>query len=526
MKVENNPLPDDLALCHEMIRSLVEEVGKQTRLNEQLTNRIQLLLRRYYGPRAERYDPNQALLMAKDMLSPASAPEEKTPEQDEEDEEPPPPRRRKRSARREARRELPRKRVEHPVPAEDLVCPCCGRARTKIGEDVSEEIEYSPASVFVIEHVKPKYACRGCEDGVITAETPPRPIEKGVPGPGMLAHVAVSKYLDHLPLNRQEKIFRRQGLRIARSTLSDWAAATAAILDPVHKAMVEEVLASKVIHTDDTPVPVLDRALDRTRTGRLWVYVGDAEHPFTVFDYTSSRRRDGPAVFLRDFRGYLQADAYGGYDGIYAGGDVTEVACWVHARRKFFDARASDAERAHGAMARIREFYKVEHDATELGLGPEGRKALRQERSAPILEEFGRWLEAERAKVLPRSPISQAISYTLSNREALERFLEDGDLDPDNNEAERAIRTIAVGRKNWLFCGSDSGGRTAATLISVCSSCVRHGIDPWAYMRDLLVRVSVEPASRIRELLPDRWKLEREAELARGADPPSRAPPG
>jgi hypothetical protein len=359
---------------------------------------------------------------------------------------------------------------------------------------------------------------------VTTAEAPPRPIEKGVPGPGLLAHVAVSKFEDHLPLNRQEKIFKRKGLRIARSALCDWVAATAAILEPVYKAMVNEVRSSRILHTDDTPVPVLDRSLERTRTARLWVYVGDREHPFTVFDYTTSRRRDGPAEFLKDYRGYLQADAYGGYDGIYAGGDVIEVACWAHTRRKFFEARTSDPARAHAALVWIKELYKVEHEARELSA--EERKGLRQERSKPVLVSFREWLEAEQAKVLPKSPMGMAISYALSNRVALERYTENGDLDPDNNEAEREIRPVAVGRKNWLFCGSDNGGRTAAILMSICASCRRHDVDPWAYMRDVLVRVSVEPASRIRELLPDRRKIEREAALARLADPPSRAPPG
>ncbi|MHC4252931.1 MAG: IS66 family transposase, partial [Planctomycetota bacterium] len=360
MDIDTGALPADLALCHEMILSLVDEVGKRQTLVEKLEHRIQLLLRRYYGPRAERYDPNQLTLLAEEELAPArpeAAPLEEEPHEAR-------PRRRRRRSRRDARRELPRKRVEHPVPERDLACGCCGEPLTRIGEDVSEEIEYEPASVFVIEHVRPKYACRRCEDGVTTAPAPPRVIEKGVPGPGMLAHVAVSKYLDHLPLNRQERIFKRHGLRIARSTLCDWVAATAAILDPIAKAMKAEVLASRVVHTDDTPVPVLDRSLDRTRTGRLWVYVGDDEHPFTVFDYTASRRRDGPVRFLGDYRGYLQADAYGGYDGIYAGGDVIEVACWAHARRKFFEARTSDAARGHAALARIKGLYEVERDAS------------------------------------------------------------------------------------------------------------------------------------------------------------------
>jgi transposase len=425
-----------------MIHALSDELQQKDQKLERLENRIQMLLRRYYGPRAERFDPNQGLLLPKEELTPA---EEIGSSEDEPTEEPARPRKR-RKRRRCSRAELPRKRMEHPVAPDQRVCSECGTEKVKIGEDVTEEIDYEPASIHVIEHVKPKFACKKCEDGVTTAETPPRPIEKGIPGPGLLAHVAVSKYQDHLPLYRQERIFERQGLRIARSTLCDWVAATAGIMEPLYKAMVEDVLASRILHTDDTPVSVLDRSLDRTRTARLWVYVGDKEHPFTVFDYTTSRRRDGPQSFLDGFRGYLQADAYAGYDGIYAGGDVIEVACWAHARRKFFDAKNTDAARGHAALAWIARLYKIEHEAKD-----------RQEKSKPLLASFRKWLEAERPKVLPKSPMGMAISYALSNWEALKRYVEDGDLDPDNNEAERAIRPVAIGRKNWLFCGSDRG---------------------------------------------------------------------
>ena len=268
--------------------------------------------------------------------------------------------------------------------------------------------------------------------------------------------------------------------------------------------MTAEVLASKVIHTDDTPVPVLDRSLERTRTARLWVYVGDREHPFTVFDYTVSRKRDGPAKFLERFRGYLQADAYGGYDGIYAGGGVVEVACWAHARRKFFDSKTSDPARAHVALSWIKKLYEIEHTAKDLS-SPD-RATMRREKSKPLLESFRAWLDAESRAVLPKSPMGTAFGYAISNWTALARYVEDGDLDPDNNEAERAIRPVAIGRKNWTFCGSDNGGRTAAVLLSVCSTCRSLGVNPWAYIRDVLIRVSIDPASQIRELLPDRWQ--------------------
>jgi transposase len=284
-----------------MIRALAEELQQKDQRLERLENRIRMLLRRYYGPRAERFDPNQELLLPKEELTPA---EESDAPEDEPAEERARPRKRRRR-RRSSWADLPRKRMEHPVASDHRVCSECGTEKVKIGEDVTEEIDYEPASIHVIEHVKPKYACKKCENGVTTAETPPRPIEKGIPGPGLLAHVAVSKYQDHLPLYRQERIFDRQGLRIARSTLCDWVAATAGILEPIYKAMVEDVLASRILHTDDTPVPVLDRRLDRTRTARLWVYVGDKERR-RAGRLPRRLRRLPPGRCVRRLRRYLR----------------------------------------------------------------------------------------------------------------------------------------------------------------------------------------------------------------------------
>ena len=267
--------------------------------------------------------------------------------------------------------------------------------------------------------------------------------------------------------------------------------------------MVHAVLASAVVHTDDTPLPVQDRARDQTRLGRLWVYLGDDEHPYNVFAYTPSRARDGPQQFLKRYRGYLQADAFGGYDGIYATGNVVEVACWAHARRKFYEARTSDAERSHAALAWIGRLYEIEKRAKDLSVT--ARRALRQMESVPILTALCQWLREQVAAVLPKSPFGQAVTYALNNWTALVRYTEAGILAIDNNAAEREMKRIAIGRKNWLFAGSDRGGATAAVLFSITSSCQRHGLDPFAYLRDVLARLPDQSPERLGELLPDRW---------------------
>jgi transposase len=285
-----------------------------------------------------------------------------------------------------------------------------------------------------------------------------------------------------------------------------WMAQSAWLLEPIWRAMRAEVLKSRVIQTDDTTLPVLDRRLDRARTARLWVYLGDRDHPYALYDYTPDRSRDGPEKFLGDYRGYLQADAYSGYDRIYARG-VVEVGCWAHARRKFFDARMSDPERAHEALVRIGELYRLE--AVARGLGEAGRLALRHERSVPLLERLGTWLDEQARFVLPKSPIGGAIGYARSNWAALNRFTDAGFLAIDNNARERAVKPVALGRRNWLFAGSEGGGRTAAILFSLASTCKALRIGPFGYLRDVLDRVCTHPARRIADLLPDRWQARR-----------------
>lgn len=327
----------------------------------------------------------------------------------------------------------------------------------------------------------------------------------------------------HLPLHRLEGIFERQGVDLSRSTLCDWVRDSATLVEPIVRAMGREVLASKVIHTDDTPVRVQDRLHPGgTREGRLWVYIGDRDHPYTVFDYTPNRKRDGPAHFLDRYRGYLQADAFSGYDGIYAGGQVIEVACWAHARRKFYDAQTTDSQRAAAALAFIRQLYAVERQARDLG--PEKRRELRQEHSRPVLERFRQWLDAQALAALPQSPMGQAIGYALGQWTALCRYLDDGDLAIDNNASERQLRAVAVGRKNWLFVGSDRGGRRAAIAYSLMATCKRHGVNPFAYLRDVLERVATHPSSGIAVLFPPNWKAAQQAIAAHASRDPASAP--
>ena len=375
---------------------------------------------------------------------------------------------------------------------------------------MSEQLEYAPASFFVIEHIRPKYACPCCQEGVTVAFKPAQPIEKGLPGPGLLAHVAVSKYCDHLPLYRQESILARHGVHLSRKTLWGWMRAEAVLLEPVAEAARMRVLQSKVIHTDDTPVTVQARG-GGTYTGRFWVYVGDAQNPYVTYDYTPSRKRDGPVEFLREFTGtpesprYLQDDAFGGYDGIYAvKNGVLEVACMAHCRRKFHDARKTDVNRAHQMLAWIQQLYAIERHAKDLAAT--ARHALRREKSKPILDTIKAWLDAHRTQVLPKSPIGEAFQYAFNQWAALNRYLDDGELSIDNNVAERNLRGIAIGRKNWMTLGSDRGGRAAAILYTLIQSAKRHDLDPFVYLRDLLLRIPTHPNKDIHILLPDQWK--------------------
>lgn len=496
MSADDPKLPDDLAIAQFQIREQAETLRQQGVLIAKLQHQLEQLLRQKFGKKAESVDPSQLLLFAPEAVPPAApgpTPEPKSA--------PATPRN---GGRKSLPASLPRQRIVHDLTAEDRTCPECGLERQKIGEDTREQLEYVPASLIVLEHVRPKYACKGCQAHVVIAPRLPEPIEKGIPGNGLLAHVAVSKFADHLPLYRLEGIFQRNGIELARSTMCDWMATVADLLEPIVREMKRRVLSSKVISTDDTPVQVQDPQGKGSKTGRIWAYLGDRDHRFVVYDYTPDRSRAGPEEFLKSFTsGYLQADAYSAYDGLHRRG-LVEVGCWAHARRKYHECRTSDPERSHAAIAWIGGLYAVEREAREGSWDDNRLMTARAERSQAILNQFQSWLEGEAKKVLPRSPIGEALSYSRTNWEALTRYLESPYLSIDNNATENAIRPIALGRKNWLHLGSDRGGRTAATLLSLIQSCKMLGNEPFAYLRDVLSRVSTHPASRISDLLPDR----------------------
>jgi transposase len=507
--------PNDLSLCHQIIDEQQSTIDQLQRELAQAKHFVEQLLRSRYGPRRERVDPNQ-LSMFDEGESDGSAPVATVTPDDPASlivrEHP-----RRGGGRGRLPEHLPREVVEHDIDENKKSCPCCGETRQRIGCETSEQLEFVPAVLKVIEHRRWKYACRRCEEQVIIAPVPDKPIAKGLPGPGLLSSVVVSKYADHLPLYRLEDVFARSGVDLSRSTLCRWAMQAAAILEPVYRAMIARVRASDSIHTDDTPVPVLDASLPKTRTARFWVYCGDWRNPFTVYDYTTSRKRDGPVEFLKSFEGYLHADAFAGYDGIYAAGSVKQVLCWAHARRKFYDARTVQPEVAHIALAYIARLYRVERDAKEL-IGPDGleseqawlvwhqqRLGLRQQHSVSILDEFCKWLHGTEPSVLPKSPIGQALQYVLPRWDGLVRYCENGALSIDNNLSERSVRPVAIGRKNYLFMGSDNGGKAAAILYSMMASAKANQVEPFAYVRDLLSQLSACFPPAIAMLLPDAW---------------------
>lgn len=536
-------LPDDPALLKQLIRQLLDVIQKGTQLNQRLQHQLDALLRARFGKKSEKLDPNQLLLFAKEFLEPEATPSDDTSSEASDTPKTP----RQSNGRKPLPRSLPRKRIEHDITPEEKACPCCGEERTRIGTEVSEQLEYIPASMVVLEHVRYKYACKHCQEHVITAAKPPQPIEKGLAAPGLLAHVVTSKYADHLPLYRLEGIFARHGVEISRKTTCDWVAACADLVEPIYERMKERIKASRVIHTDATTVPV--QAAGKTKTAYLSPYIGDFDNPLTVFEYTEAYNRDGPLKFLDGYQGYLQADAHSNYDALYEDGDIFEVACWAHARRKFFDAKTSDPGRAHTALAMIGELYAIEREATAhiakleeeastasdkrmaRQRGYTDRRQLRQDRAVSKLAALKSWLTEEQKRVLPKSPIGEAIGYALNHWDALHRYTEQGFLAIDNNIAERAIKNVVIGRKNWLFAGSDEGGHTAAVLFSLTVTCKTLGIDPFAYLRDIFTRLPIlaaelnDPAKLVEhpaldDLLPDRWKaLRDEAAIQSSADP-------
>jgi transposase len=573
-------LPDDPATLKRMILELLATLRQEQHDKEGLQQRIHLLLQRLYGSKSERFNPNQLLLFTEGSTTETAEPPVESAEPAATGQTG------KRKARPHGRRKLPenleRRPLHHELSDAERIC-ICGETRIDIGTDSGgEQLDWEPACYFVWQHWIHKYLCPHCAGkglsagaattaeptlttrpteptpsastnqdpapttpatdaprtppavplpigpAIIAAAKPPMPIDKGLPGPGLLAHFIVNKYADHLPLYRQEHISERQGVLIPRSTSCDWMAAAAELLRPLYDLMVTAILQSLWLHTDDTPVKNLGHEPGATDKGRFWIYYGDRTHPYNVFDFTINRKRDGPQTFLTNYHGYLHADAFSGYDALYLpspradAAPIIEVACNAHARRKFHECKGSDALRAHQALAYYGQLYDLERAATANQFDDAQRLQMRQGLAVPILDQFATWLKTQKAAVLPKSPMAEAIGYALNNWTALIRYTEAGFLSIDNNVAEREMKRIAIGRKNWLFVGSQKGGDTAAVLFSFTSTCHRLKIEPWAYLQDVLTRLPrLTNQQHLADLLPDRWQA---AQAAAKAAAPTTAP--
>lgn len=413
--------------------------------------------------------------------------------------------------RRPARRlpaHLPRETVTH-APAH-CTCPDCGSPLRKLGEDICEVLDFVPGYFKVMRHVRPKLSCRQCAR-VVQAAAPSRPIERGLAGAGLLAQVIVAKYADHTPLYRQQGIYRRAGVDLERATLAQWVKQGAKLLAPLADAVARHVLAAEKVHADDTPVPVLDPGRGRTKTGRIWTYVRDDRPaasrapPAVWYGYSPNRQGQHPREHLKTFIGILQADGYAGYGAIYESGQVLEAACWAHVRRKFYDIHVAErSPLAAEAIRRIGLLYAIEREIR--GRLPRERRAVRQERAGPVLEALHAWLNATLLGVSAKSNLAGAIKYALARWTALSRYCADGRIEIDNNTAERSIRPIVLGRRNYLFAGSDGGGESAAHIYTLIGTALLNGIEPYAYLREVLGRIADHPINRIDDLLP--WHLD------------------
>jgi transposase len=502
------PLPDDVPTLHALLRQVLAELARLRAENAELRGKLDAALKHRFGRRSERQARPKP---------PKGGPA--------------------RRCRPHGRSPLPdhleRREVVHDLAEAQKPCPCCGEPRVCIGEQTAEQLDLEPAKFFVLRTIRKSYACRHCDPAVVPPEqriqtaapTQVGPIPKGLCGPGLLAHTVTAKFADHVPLHRLAGQLARSGVKIARSTLGDWLAGAADLLTPLYLLMHQRLLLSRVIHGDDTGVKLRVEGADRTSKAHLWACIGDADYPYVVFDFTVGYSAEGPEKFLEGYKGYFQADALAQYGGLYGEG-VDHVCCWAHARRKFVAALEAKDGRADAALELIGKLYAVERALPPL-LPPsddpadqerrrqreEQRRQIRQLRAVPILAELKRWLDGQRPKALPKSPFGQAVGYALNNWEALGRYVEQGYLAIDNNLSERTLRAVALGRNAWGVIGSEAGGRTAAVLYSVVSTCKHLGIDPFAYLREALpglFALGEKPtAGQLTAWLPDRWHLDR-----------------
>ena len=520
-----------------LTEQFAQRAAEKDRQVAALQHQIKLLLQTIKGSRQERINPDQLMLFSlaelqaiADELEQSSGDEH--PGDDGSSDAPPEGKGsgKGRSRRKRLPNNLRREVLRYELSPEERACPCCGEQRQELDVLTSEQLEYIPAQWKVIQHDRVKYACSACAEHVLVADKPPQPIEKGLPAPGLCAHTVLSKFGDHQPLYRQEDIHSRTGLTIRRSTLCGWLQVLAELALPLVMRMKYLVLQSQVIHTDDTSIKMLQPGKGIAQTAKFWPYLGDWLHPYAVYDFTVNRERDGPREFLSGYSGYLQADAYSGYDCIYAGNQVHEVACWIHARRYWHQALANDEQRANMALGFIARLSQIETQLSEFhprqnlqGQRDFAAVALgRQQYATPILDQFKSWMDAElnTGRILPKSEIRKAFTYTLNQWDALCRYTQEGYLSYDNNAAERLVKISALGRKNFLFVGNERGGRNAAVHYSLVSSAKANGVEPYAWLRDVFTKLPYHRGGRafeqsetkvpvtsdeLDELLPDRW---------------------
>ncbi len=507
-------LASNTSLSGEVVRS--QEALKIALLTiDKLKVELAYLRRMKYGRSSEQLEHAQLELVGGQVAQPAAAPTADTEDGEQEQsnvtsiED---ARRKRQAKRRPGLRELPahllRRTVVH-TPQGGCTCEACGSGLREIGQDVSEVLDYEPGSFHVVRHVRPKLACVGCST-ITQAPAASRPIERGLAGAGLLAHVLVGKYADHMPLYRQCQIYAREGIELERSTLTDWVGQAARLLTPLADAIGRYVLAAEKIHGDDTPIRVLGGKGSKARTGRLWVYVRD-DRPIGCpaasavwFQYSADRRGEHPRKHLRNYNGILQADAFAGYNQLYEDGRIIEAACWSHARRKMWDIHERQHKLtgtlAHQALERIGKIFKVEAEIS--GKPPDERRRIRQAQTRPVLDNLKVWLNATLAQLSAKSPMALAIGYSLSHWTALTRFVDDGHIEAHNNAAERALRGVAIGRKNYLHLGSDVGGQSAAVIYTLLGTARLNGINPQLYLRHVLERIADHPSNRIDDLLP------------------------
>ena len=494
----------------------IEELNKKlhsTQLSlKMLQHQVEQLLRHVYGRRSEKLDPRQLLfdpMVFEVLQQPEAETTAELPMNPSPEEKKTPKSKRRHPGRIPIPEHLERVEILLDIPEDEKICPETGRPLKQIGMESSEKLEYRPGKLIVNVYKRPKYASPDSmasgQVGVITAPMPDHPIERCKADIGLLSQIIVSKFADHLPLYRQDGIFEREGVVIPRASQTSWVIQTYEAIRPLEDTLKRAVLERDVIFTDDSIIPLQVKGNGKVKKARLWVYVrGGQGPPLTVFDFSRDRSKKRPLDFLDGYRGYVHADAYSGYDELFRLQWVIEVGCWAHARRKFDEAASSRPQEATEIMARIAQLYKIEAECNEMT--PDQRRNTREQRSRPILDGIFKRLAELKTNALPSEPFRKAIDYAMNQRQALYRYLDDGRLKPDNNTSENAIRPLALGRKNWLFAGSERGARATALFLGLIQSCKACDVNPWEYFNDMLRRVMSHPVNRLRELLPDQWK--------------------